>query len=653
MGDRDSQRLSNPLSGPPSTGMQAKCSYILLRATPSDSRRGESFVAKGCSPSLQPSTSREFLLDSLSGAQERRSNEACDKLEKAKRVGNTPALQNGGHEYPKRTVEDKRLDRKYRPQGCILHHPDASHSPTFSKVYGKSTALPVYMPPIRPVLCSMGLHKSDETHINLPLKYRGTCDCLHRRHTCDGRVPGAGEGPPGGINLSIDRPGVCHQDTEVDHNPSSTNRLSGIAGRLDHFTPKPTRRETSSHQVRDRPDNKEELSNNCEAACPNNWETACSISSSPPCSPFYRSLQGDLQRALNSSSQNYNSLLTLSQPAQEELAWWQDKLSHWNGKALLHRTETVTIRSDASLQGWGAVCDGSRTGGPWSHAEQEMHINCLELLAATLAVKAFLKDQRGVSVKLQLDNQTAVAYINNMGGTVSPQLTNLSKALWMWALSKDIVLTAEYIPGSTNCVADAESRTLKDRTDWKLNPLIFRAINQSLGPLEVDLFASRLSTQLPRFFSWRPDPMAEVTDTFNRQWGNLKGYANPDRQGSVTSEEPTSSSDPGGSSLEGPTMVPNLAGDAVQLFFQQLPRSPSLLQSKPSMAQMEFLPQLAVWPVSGVSLDVETFQSQLKSLSSHPGGVKHPELMTPISKSGWAGVLNGVVIPFQDPFLML
>ena len=38
-----------------------------------------------------------------------------------------------------------------------------------------------------------------------------------------------------------------------------------------------------------------------------------------------------------------------------------------------------------------------------------------------------------------------------------------------------------------------------------------------------------------------------------------------DRQGSVTSEEPTSLSDPGGSSLEGPTMVPSLAGDAVQL----------------------------------------------------------------------------------------
>ena len=155
--------------------------------------------------------------------------------------------------------------------------------PAFSKVHDKSTTLPVHMPPIRPVLCSMGVHKSDETHINLPSKYGGTYDCLHRRHTSDGGVPSAGEGPPGGINLSADRP--VHQNTEVDHNPSPTNRIFGTAGRLDHFTPKSTRRETSSHQVRNRPDGKEKLSNNCKAACPDYRETACSISGSPPSSP--------------------------------------------------------------------------------------------------------------------------------------------------------------------------------------------------------------------------------------------------------------------------------------------------------------------------------------------------------------------------------
>ena len=90
----------------------------------------------------------------------------------------------------------------------------------------------------------------------------------------------------------------------------------------------------------------------------------------------------------------------------------------------------MTISSDASQLGWGAAYVESRTGGAWSAQEQS---NCLELLAATLAVKTFLKEASGISVLLQLDNVTAVAKINNMGGTVSSQLTELAKELWMWA----------------------------------------------------------------------------------------------------------------------------------------------------------------------------------------------------------------------------
>ena len=84
-----------------------------------------------------------------------------------------------------------------------------------------------------------------------------------------------------------------------------------------------------------------------------------------------------------------------------------------------------------------------------------------------------------------------------LGGTVSPLLTQLAKELWMWALSKNIILAEEYIPGITNCVADAESRTRTDRMDWSLHPELFRKINLRWGPLEVDLFASSLSNQLP------------------------------------------------------------------------------------------------------------------------------------------------------------
>ena len=136
-----------------------------------------------------------------------------------------------------------------------------------------------------------------------------------------------------------------------------------------------------------------------------------------------------------------------------------------------------------------------------------MQINCLELLATMLAAKTFLKDVSGVSVLPQLDNATAVAYINNMGGTVSSQLTDLAKELWMWALNKDIILTAQHIPGLSNTIANMESQTVHDKSDWMLFPQVFRAIMEAFGALNVGLFTSRLTHQTPRFFSWRPQPL--------------------------------------------------------------------------------------------------------------------------------------------------
>ena len=68
---------------------------------------------------------------------------------------------------------------------------------------------------------------------------------------------------------------------------------------------------------------------------------------------------------------------------------------------------------------------------------------------------------------------------------------------------------------------------LRDRTDWILNPELFNVINQQWGPLEVHLFASRFSAQLPLFYSWRPDPEVEATDAFAQDWSANRGYAHP------------------------------------------------------------------------------------------------------------------------------
>jgi hypothetical protein len=76
--------------------------------------------------------------------------------------------------------------------------------------------------------------------------------------------------------------------------------------------------------------------------------------------------------------------------------------------------------------GWGATCGNLSTNGRWSNKESLFHINVLELKATFLAVQAFLKHQSNLSVKLRLDNTTAIAYINNQGGTRSPSLTSLT-----------------------------------------------------------------------------------------------------------------------------------------------------------------------------------------------------------------------------------
>ena len=154
------------------------------------------------------------------------------------------------------------------------------------------------------------------------------------------------------------------------------------------------------------------------------------------------------------------------------------------------------------------------------------HTNYLELLAAFLALQTFVRDKTNLTVFIQIDSVTAMTYINKKGGTHSRCLTQLAKRVWSWCMERGISLVAEHIPGKENRIADAESRLLKDRWDWMLNPELFTRIQQRFGPLEIDLFASKASTQLPRYFSWRPDPEPEATDAFNQFWtGN--NYANP------------------------------------------------------------------------------------------------------------------------------
>ena len=111
-----------------------------------------------------------------------------------------------------------------------------------------------------------------------------------------------------------------------------------------------------------------------------------------------------LTNTLEKNSQRYEAQVLLTHNCLEELEWWNTKMSRWNGKTFLKRDIDLVINSDASLEGLGACCSDHKTGDPWSHQEHMMHINCLELLAATLATRTFAKSKTAISILLRIDN---------------------------------------------------------------------------------------------------------------------------------------------------------------------------------------------------------------------------------------------------------
>ena len=156
--------------------------------------------------------------------------------------------------------------------------------------------------------------------------------------------------------------------------------------------------------------------------------------------------------------------------------------------------------------------------------EARDHIRVLELKAAFLATKAFLKDRSNSTVCLCMDNTSAVAHVNNKGGTCSPQLVKLTLELRKWCLQKSILITAQHLPGKLNNAVDRESREFCDSSEWEIDPQV---IQPFLRRCSVDLFASRLTALLPTYASWIPDPGATGSGAMTFDWSLLKGYAFP------------------------------------------------------------------------------------------------------------------------------
>ena len=141
------------------------------------------------------------------------------------------------------------------------------------------------------------------------------------------------------------------------------------------------------------------------------------------------------------------------------------------------------IESDASTLGWGANLNNTSMGGPWTPEERICHTNYLELLAAFLALKTFATNAQNRTILLRLDNVTAIAFLNRMGGTYSVSLCNLAVQIWKRCLERNMFIHAKHLPGKLNVRADWHSQHTQDCSNWQLHPLIFQQLQ---GPFSIN-----------------------------------------------------------------------------------------------------------------------------------------------------------------------
>ena len=222
---------------------------------------------------------------------------------------------------------------------------------------------------------------------------------------------------------------------------------------------------------------------------------------------------------------NFDAKFKLSTPGRTTLQWWIEQLPGLN-RSIAVREPDYEIRTDASHIGWGAVMADKEAGGQWALAELA-HINELELKAAFLGVKAFFKNSTDLHIKIRSDNTTTVACINKAGST-KRALMSLTYEFLTWANERNIVVSANHIPGVENVDADRESRKTNNDAEWMLDPNIFANLCRifHFWPT-IDMFATRLNFQLATYVAWNFDPDAADIDAFSMNWNDLQMYCFP------------------------------------------------------------------------------------------------------------------------------
>lgn len=162
----------------------------------------------------------------------------------------------------------------------------------------------------------------------------------------------------------------------------------------------------------------------------------------------------------------------ITDDCRSELTMWYKFLQQWNGRSFFLMNEAILasdfdLFTDASSTiGYGGFFKGHWFACSWPEsvtlADDNLSMAFLELVPIVMAAVLWGSQWATHRIKFHCDNQATVAIINK-GRSQSIAIMPLMRRLTLCAMENCFTLSADYLPGAQNSIADSLSRFQWDR----------------------------------------------------------------------------------------------------------------------------------------------------------------------------------------------
>ncbi len=254
----------------------------------------------------------------------------------------------------------------------------------------------------------------------------------------------------------------------------------------------------------------------------------------PLCLFHLRPISSLLKRKFKMNRDKVTKNIPLSPPVLEALQFWSDPSRLVEGVPLWFVPASQILTTDASNHGWGAVLDGRKCAGTWTHRVSLLHVNLLETMAVLRALQSFRRLLHPGVLLVQTDNTTVISYLNKMGGTRSHSLNQLAREITRWCLSRHRYASSR---PSSRCGQCRSRQTVPSSIDppdetGQVSGVVpepggSQPALSCGGEPSVDLFATSKNAKLPVFYSRSAEPSAWRGDALQAGWSKDLLYLLP------------------------------------------------------------------------------------------------------------------------------